>query len=125
MTKWLDKVKGETLVSLTHNSSTITLTTTNHEVVLSAEGDCCSHSWFEHVDDFDAVGGEITEFTNDDPYHDEDRPDIVDRYDHMEYQFMTLKTTKGRVHIEMRNSSNGYYGGYIAASVDGKRVPRY
>lgn len=124
MSGWFDTIKGETLVSLTHNSGNITLTTTNHTVVLTAVGDCCSSSWFEHVDDIGAVGGEITEWTNDEPYHEEYRPANTN-YEYFEYQFMTLKTTKGRVHIEMRNSSNGYYGGYIVASVDGKRTSRW
>ena len=124
MSNWFDTIKDNVLVSVTNDNYSVTLTTDKHVVVLHAEGDCCSNSWFEHVDDMGAVGGNITEFTNEGmPEGFVQAPDT--EYECLQYYFMTLKTTKGRVHLEMRNSSNGYYGGYIGVDLDGKRVSDY
>ncbi len=77
----------------------------------SAVGDCCSHSWFEHVD-FDAMkDAEVTSELEDSGYACED----IDEYDVLKTYQYTLKTTKGHCDVEMRNSSNGYYGGDIIA----------
>lgn len=112
---WTEIVKGETLLGVSGGSDTITLTTDKHVVTLRAYGDCCSSSWFEHCDEVGAIGGQIVEFTND-PMPEGNFPDNVgDEY--FSYDFVTLRTTKGRVHIEMRNSSNGYYSGYIDVDV--------
>lgn len=84
-------------------------------LTFSAEGDCCSTSWFESLDD-DAAGGEVTaveESTG-------PEPDEAAQVGHecLQCYFGVLKTTKGRATWEMRNSSNGYYGGYYRVSWD-------
>lgn len=81
-----------------------------------AEGDCCSVSWFEHLDNPEfIIGSEITgveEVDADsvitDREHQENGYDSVQQYG---YKFTT---TKGNAILEMRNDSNGYYGGYVS-----------
>lgn len=113
---WDKTIAGDTLLAIENTPEVITLRTNRHEVRLAAYGDCCSHSWFEHVDEVGAIGGQITEVTNE--YGDGSALSDEKTDDYIEVQFFTLKTTKGRVHIEMRNSSNGYYGGSIEADVE-------
>lgn len=76
-----------------------------------AYGDCCSKSWFESFDNLENLIGEVVldviekdENKNDETLEDGD----VIRF----YSF-TFKTPKGYADLEMRNSSNGYYGGSI------------
>jgi len=79
----------------------------------TANGDCCSHSWFENfyeineANNFSVMGIkeiklEIHGATKT-PYSEEE----------MEYTNWVLKTDIGYLNIEMRNSSNGYYGGSV------------
>ena len=62
------------------------------------EGDCCSNSWIEHLELPNDVAGatllsvdEGGPITQDHPEHDDG----------------------GEIVLEYRNSSNGYYGGYL------------
>lgn len=80
---------------------------------VEAEGDCCSSSWFEHMTGvcfaLDAVVTEVVpvetaDITGED---DKDHHECLQRYSYR------IETTKGTFDIEMRNSSNGYYGGYL------------
>lgn len=79
-------------------------------LVIKAYGDCCSNSWFEHLAGFEAlIGHKVVEVV--------DRPmpegtnDPNDQY--IQYYGWTIVTARGRADLEMRNSSNGYYGGWI------------
>lgn len=75
-----------------------------------AEGDCCSSSWIEHVNGLAAlIGHKVINVV------ERDMPEAVDdeKYDCLQFYGWTLETAAGRFDIEMRNSSNGYYGGYI------------
>ena len=77
---------------------------------LSAVGDCCSSSWFEHIGGLEAViGHEITEVIN------REMPESKESDDYHVTKFYgwTLVTENGRCDIEMRNRSNGYYGGWV------------
>ncbi len=78
-----------------------------------AEGDCCSYSWFEHISGVDLInsdGGVVTEIREkllDPPSADEELG-----YDCLQNYGWTVVTDRGYFDIEMRNSSNGYYGGW-------------
>lgn len=81
-------------------------------IVWSAVGDCCSHSWFESVEAFD-FSGKVLRIDN--PQIDEDESKRADDSDGelIRSYFMTVYSERGRLCLEMRNSSNGYYGGSI------------
>jgi predicted nucleic acid-binding Zn finger protein len=72
------------------------------------EGDCCSSSWIEHLtvpDDIeDAVVLSWDDFTMD---------SFEEDYSYVQCYENRVHTPKGDVVLEYRNSSNGYYGGYI------------
>jgi hypothetical protein len=73
-----------------------------------AVGDCCSSSWFEHVDDLDFRGEILSVEDDEGRYFDERNDDGA-----LKHYFTVVKTNRGRLIIEMRNQSNGYYGGQI------------
>lgn len=80
----------------------------------SAEGDCCSQSWIEHYDEV-SEPSTIIEF-KEIPISPsfEEKPTTKGHYEEeMKYYFYELVTNKGSYMIEMRNSSNGYYGGSL------------
>lgn len=84
-------------------------------VLFKAEGNCCSYSWVEHFDVVPAgetitgvVAKEVTELQPE-GYNKE-----TNSYDEcIQQYFYEIKTDKGSYTIEMRNESNGYYGGYF------------
>lgn len=76
------------------------------------EGDCCSSSWIEHLEMPGDVSGarllaveDSAPITQDHPLHDDDGEISV-------YN-TAFKTDRGEIILEYRNSSNGYYGGYL------------
>jgi hypothetical protein len=76
-----------------------------------AVGDCCSQSWVEHIDGVEVLSSAtITEM--EDVGGDEDETLCnQDGHEYVKVYFFKFKTTLGYATIEMRNSSNGYYGG--------------
>lgn len=72
-----------------------------------AVGDCCSSSWFEHISDpiLEAVVTHI-EMKN-------LKDDTEEDGNTFRFYFYEVMTEKGSFTIEMRNQSNGYYGGWI------------
>ena len=80
-------------------------------VVLLAEGQCCSISWFESIDDPAALLGTIHAIHHLDLPH-RDSPDNEDEASRA-YYGLKISTEKGSAVIDYRNDSNGYYGGYV------------
>lgn len=76
--------------------------------LLEAYGDCCSSSWFEHLDGAAALLGS-TILAVEEVQGPDGTPDHED--DVLQTYFLKFTTTKGRATLEMRNESNGYYGG--------------
>jgi len=74
-----------------------------------AEGDCCNSVWFNHVAGIDFLFGEEilsieVIFMGD---LEPTRQEVDDAH------LYKIETKKGICDIELRNSSNGYYGGSI------------
>jgi len=81
-------------------------------VVFMAEGDCCSESWFADIIGVDAlIGGKVLSAED---IIIEPTCDGRCRQDYDEFYGHRLTTDKGRADIIYRNSSNGYYGGWLA-----------
>lgn len=84
---------------------------------IECAGDCCSMSWFEHMDlpSLPFTINKIKEIEGK-PYTDEwykaGRSDGYS-YDHIQTYGLKMETSSGYVDIDMRNDSNGYYGGYF------------
>lgn len=89
-------------------------------VVYEAEGDCCSSSWFEAINGLDNLIGQTVHGVEEKPEFTSDGSDVKfngdsnpDRDTFIKVYGFTIRTIKGYTDIEMRNSSNGYYGGMI------------
>lgn len=77
--------------------------------VFGVEGDCCSRSWIEHLtvpDDVD--GAELVTVTESMMETDDHEHECLKVYS------TTFRTNRGDIVVEYRNSSNGYYGGWLS-----------
>jgi hypothetical protein len=74
------------------------------------DGDCCSHTWIEHVtvpDDID--GATFLGAEDSDTVTEDNHPE----HDCLQIYKTTFQTDRGGVVVEYRNESNGYYGGSL------------
>lgn len=88
--------------------------TSEGEVVVGVDADCCSYTWIEHIElpalgfpatvvsvaDLDLPDGKPSEFHKD--------PDSLQFYG------CKIVTDRGEIVIDYRNDSNGYYGGSLS-----------
>lgn len=90
------------------------------------ENDCCNTVWFNHVNGVETVLGEGNLFDVlrgamvtgvEDKGWTEDRED---GYDVIQDGFWTIKTDRGYIDLEVRNSHNGYYGGSVKYDEESK-----
>jgi hypothetical protein len=88
--------------------------------------DCCNSVWFNHVNGVETVLGEgntfdilrgATVLAVEDKGWGENRDD-EDGYEVVQDGFWTIKTDRGYIDIEVRNSHNGYYGGSVSYNED-------
>ena len=81
------------------------------------EGDCCSYSWIEHVENAEYLAGsKVLEVIDIDVDSEEfplpeaeKQPDQLIQFYGLEFKLENRPSFR----LEYRNSSNGYYGGYI------------
>lgn len=84
-----------------------------------AQGDCCSTSWVEHLTvPSDIAGAVITGYKQTDAVEgvtpEEEAHQIKESYgDVLQVYGEAVVTDRGEIVIEYRNSSNGYYGGWM------------
>jgi hypothetical protein len=81
--------------------------------------DCCNSVWFNHINgvtilgegnSFDLLRGALVTGVEDKGWG-ENRDDS--EYEVVQDAFWTIKTDRGYIDIEVRNSHNGYYGGDV------------
>jgi hypothetical protein len=104
-------------VSLTQGSSSDTVTFVfldGSAASYKTEGDCCSHSWVEHLEAPNDLVGAVIIDVKEDPILNEDDPD---NHDYIQVYHTRFVTNRGEIVLEYRNSSNGYYGGYLVDAV--------
>lgn len=80
-------------------------------VTIALAGDCCSESWWADITGFDALRGHMV--TKAEEVVMPAPEDGRSRQDEDEAYSVVLTTTGGRCEMVFRNSSNGYYGGWI------------
>ena len=90
------------------------------------ENDCCNQVWFNHVNGvetvlgegnlFDVLRGAMVTGVEDKGWTD----DREDGYDVIQDAFWTIKTDRGYIDLEVRNSHNGYYGGSVKYDEESK-----
>lgn len=100
-------------ITVSQDKKYLYLHTNKGKHIYYAEGDCCSNSWIEHIDDPKSFIGskiiETIEMNNGNAISTEE----IDCCDVIKSYQTCIKTNKGDFHIEYRNSSNGFYGGYL------------
>jgi len=115
--EWSDLVgKKVNQVRINPDRDILELSVAGGEVIyLSAVGYCCSESWFEHIEGAEClIGKEIRRVV------DREMPKDYDDGDFNVTRFYgwTIETDSGRCDLEMRNLSNGYYGGDVEIASD-------
>jgi hypothetical protein len=111
---------GKTITELHINDdqSVLVFTTASGELfAYSTEGDCCSESWWADITGVSALlGGTVAtaEEVSMDSYNVEDGRSRQCSDEAYGYK---LTTNKGYVDLVFRNSSNGYYGGWMEAVI--------
>jgi hypothetical protein len=82
--------------------------------------DCCNSVWVNHLsgvncvgdgNSFDLLRGALVTGAEDKGWGDNREEE---RYEVVQDGFWTLKTDRGYIDVEVRNSHNGYYGGSFA-----------
>ncbi len=103
-------IEGQTLVDVRIVDSSLEIETNLGVYHLLAEGGCCSKSWFEAVEAIDIAKGHlITQVVFRDTKNFVTENEVED--DHIKIYAAEIHTLGGICWFEMRNSSNGYYGG--------------
>lgn len=107
-----DALVFEKILAVHGDTDTLEFVTENGVIVYGCEGDCCSSSWFEHVSGIDnLIGHTVTNV--EEISMNSITPEEEKNYECLQQYGFRISTDKGYFEVDMRNSSNGYYGGYI------------
>jgi hypothetical protein len=89
--------------------------TTDGDMVVDVDADCCSYTWIEHVDlpalGFPALVTAVEDL--DLPQEHKDSTFHKDS-DVLAFYGCKISTDRGEIVIDYRNDSNGYYGGDLS-----------
>lgn len=77
------------------------------------EGDCCSESWISDLIGVENIIGAVVSHVECKELPDYNCKDGRGRQEEDEVYGFTFKTDKGDFDLIFRNSSNGYYGGWL------------
>lgn len=110
---------GKTIEKLTRDADKETFRfhlSDGSSITWVALGDCCSHSWVEHISGVVFLFGASVRSVEDTdlgelPPAEPDQYEVISRYSYK------ITTDKGVCEFELRNSSNGYYGGSLEENV--------
>ena len=87
-------------------------------VTFALEGDCCSHSYYTDVKQFnELVGATISKVEERHGDQIKERQAEAAGAESVRWHFLVFTTDKGHVTIDWRNDSNGYYDGNIKACI--------
>lgn len=112
---------GKTLtgVEISKDREKILFRTTEGNMVVHVEGDCCSQSWVEGVEltvlSFPAIVTEVVnlelgETSGGTPHRPAMHHECDPEYSNIAYYGLEIRTDKGAITFDYRNDSNGYYG---------------
>lgn len=110
-----ESLTGKTIESVWRDSSFQTeylmfVCADGSKVFWQADGGCCSHTWIENVDNL-GFKGKFMKLTDDGASNESN--DNHPEYDCLQCYGTTVFTEYGRLIIDYRNSSNGYYQGNL------------
>lgn len=95
-------------IKIADDRMAILFITDRGDVIARTDGDCCSHSWIEHIENTAIFPAEVVDVEDIAMDHSAD-PDN----DELSYYGLKITTATGHIVIDYRNESNGYYGGNI------------
>lgn len=108
---------GKTITGLkiATDSQALLISTTEGDLVVRVDGDCCSHSWIENVElpalGFPAKVTAVEELSLPADYYT--RHPGPPEQESLALYGAKIVTDRGEIVIDYRNESNGYYGGSI------------
>ena len=100
-------------VWLNEQRSTLHIETGDKWHEYHADGDCCSWSWWYRVKGLTALVGHTVHAEADGGCDDVDPKDGLCQQEEDQVYGVTLLTEAGACELCYRNSSNGYYGGFL------------
>lgn len=103
-------------LSVNEDQNLLRFQTNRGSIVYEAFGDCCSESWFADITGVLALLNQNVLSVEE--VEMECVQDDRSRQEHDSLYGVKIKTTGGYVDVVFRNSSNGYYGGWIALKED-------
>lgn len=107
--RFANLLKGKRLKTVKFSDQSVVFVTEDKEYELTCEGDCCSNSWFDTL-----TGEEALEDAEVFSIEDVSMGEVgLEGHECVREYGLKIKTNKGYADIVMRNSSNGYYGGWI------------
>ena len=95
------------------DASTLVIETDNGAVILDAFGDCCSESWFADLLGVDTLLGQRIAKVEEIELPDYNVDDGRSRQESDQVYGYRFATMRGYADLIFRNSSNGYYGGWL------------
>lgn len=107
---------GRTITGLmlAMDKEAIKFVTTDGEIVARCHADCCSSTWIAAIEntvrEFPALVTAAADIEDGLPETVENDPE----HDYLQFYGFKVTTDKGVIVIDYRNSSNGYYGGWLS-----------
>jgi len=104
---------GKTLtgIKVANDKEAILFQTTDGDLIVRVDADCCSHSWVESIE-LPALGFPALVTAAEDLGLNKPGVDTGD-YEYLQFYGFKISTDRGEIVIDYRNSSNGYYGGSL------------
>lgn len=108
---------GKTLtgIKIAADREAILFQTTDGDIVVRVDADCCSHTWVENIElpalGFPALVSAVDGLELPKSYYA--RHPGPDEEDSLELYGCKITTDRGEIVIDYRNESNGYYGGCL------------
>lgn len=105
--------KTMTAIEISVDRQALRFVTTDGEIIVDVDADCCSYSWVEHVE-LPALGFPATVISVDDIKMPDGAASIFHTNpDVLAFYGCKIVTDRGDIVIDYRNDSNGYYGGSL------------
>jgi hypothetical protein len=103
--------KTITAIEVAADKHALRFVLTDGEMVVQADGDCCSHTWIEHLE-LPALGfpALVTAVDN----LELSAKNVESEDGLLQFYGCKISTDRGEMVIDYRNESNGYYGGSLS-----------
>lgn len=120
----LESIVGKRILSFEAADKAICFVGENERFYYELFADCCSETWLFRVRNAASLIGQTVEGIVEVPTDDVDVNDGMCRQESDQAYGIGVKTELGVCEIVYRNSSNGYYGGWIERSKETGKHPQ-